>query len=303
MRTRATPPRCRAGSHGASGLCNADQVGIGIAYRYRYRHFRPSVRRCRGPIPIAIPIPSKVAQADQCSGGEELPAEHVGEDQRRDDGGVGLDDVLRRVDRELAPGDLLVRHRAGVGAVARRRIADLAEVAPASTSASCRSCSIIGTTQIGKSPAMPPPIWKKPIECCAERAAGTSRRARSCTRCRSARCSTFFTLPAMQCAAKMLPSVESSQPGTKSGRFFSPRPAASCRAGRSGRTSRARRCAAAVEELVRQAALAGASAACHSSAMTCSMRRIASSSGMQVSVTRLSWRSSSACSSCGVSSR
>ena len=32
---------------------------------------------------------------------------------------------------------------------------------------------------------------------------------------------TFLTSPAMQCAAKMLPSVESSQPGTKIGRFFS----------------------------------------------------------------------------------
>src|SRR5688572_16843920 len=26
-----------------------------------------------------------------------------------------------------------------------------------------RSCTSIGTTQMGKSPAMPPPIWKKPM--------------------------------------------------------------------------------------------------------------------------------------------
>jgi hypothetical protein len=32
---------------------------------------------------------------------------------------------------------------------------------------------------------------------------------------------TFFTSPAMQWPAYMLPSVESSQPGTKIGRFFS----------------------------------------------------------------------------------
>ena len=31
-------------------------------------------------------------------------------------------------------------------------------------SSRCRSCCSIGTTQIGKSPAMPPPIWKKPME-------------------------------------------------------------------------------------------------------------------------------------------
>jgi len=38
--------------------------------------------------------------------------------------------VLRRVDTELAPGDLFVGYRAGVTAVARGRVADLAEVAP-----------------------------------------------------------------------------------------------------------------------------------------------------------------------------
>lgn len=41
-----------------------------------------------------------------------LPAHDVGEDQRRDDRGVRLDDVLRSVDAELAPRDLLVGNRA-----------------------------------------------------------------------------------------------------------------------------------------------------------------------------------------------
>jgi len=41
-----------------------------------------------------------------------LPAEDVSEDERGDDRGVGLDDELGRVDGELAPGDLLVGHRA-----------------------------------------------------------------------------------------------------------------------------------------------------------------------------------------------
>ena len=34
---------------------------------------------------------------------------------------------------------------------------------------SCRSYLMLGTTQIGKSPAMPPPIWKKPIPLPLER--------------------------------------------------------------------------------------------------------------------------------------
>src|SRR5256885_13815113 len=60
-----------------------------------------------------------------------LPAEHPGEDQRGDDGGVGLDHEPLGVGIELAPGDLLVRHRARVGAVAGRGVADLTVVAPA----------------------------------------------------------------------------------------------------------------------------------------------------------------------------
>src|ERR1043166_8018935 len=58
------------------------------------------------------------------------PPQYVREHQWRDDRGVAFDDVLRGIGAELAPGDLLVRDGAGVGAVARRRVADLAEVAP-----------------------------------------------------------------------------------------------------------------------------------------------------------------------------
>src|SRR5688572_30172353 len=61
---------------------------------------------------------------------ESLPAENVREHERRNDRRVALDHVTGRIDSQLAPGDLLVRHRAGVRAVARRRIADLAKVAP-----------------------------------------------------------------------------------------------------------------------------------------------------------------------------
>ena len=83
----------------------------------------------------------------------------------------------------------------------------------------------MGTTQIGKSPAMPPPIWKKPIE-------PTPRRSgRAVFVYQSASVImysmpvrtvwTFLTSPRMQWAAYMLPSVASSQPGTHMGRFFS----------------------------------------------------------------------------------
>ena len=67
---------------------------------------------------------------------------------------------------------------------------------------------------------MPPPIWKKPM--------GVSSVAASYQAASSIMYSipvrTVCTLrmsPAMQWPAKMLPVVESSQPGTKMGRFFS----------------------------------------------------------------------------------
>ena len=75
----------------------------------------------------------------------------------------------------------------------------------------------MGTTQIGKSPAIPPPIWKKPIDACFEVVV---------YQCASAimysiPVRTVWTLPIVplrQCDAKMFPLVESSQPGTKIGR-------------------------------------------------------------------------------------
>src|SRR4051812_12191054 len=59
-----------------------------------------------------------------------LLPEHPRENQRRADRGVTLDDVLRGRAGQLAPSDFFVGHRAGVAAVARRRVADLAEIAP-----------------------------------------------------------------------------------------------------------------------------------------------------------------------------
>src|SRR5690606_28152524 len=47
-----------------------------------------------------------------------------------DDGGVGFYHVFWRVNRQLLPGDLLVRHSPGVRSITGGRIADLAEVAP-----------------------------------------------------------------------------------------------------------------------------------------------------------------------------
>jgi len=43
---------------------------------------------------------------------------------------IRLDDVFRRIDTQLAPGDLFVRNGSGIRAVARGRVADLAEITP-----------------------------------------------------------------------------------------------------------------------------------------------------------------------------
>src|SRR4051812_7450266 len=59
-----------------------------------------------------------------------LLVQDVGEDQWRDDRGVGLDDKAGSVHGELAPGDLLVGDGPAVGAVGRGAVGDLAEVAP-----------------------------------------------------------------------------------------------------------------------------------------------------------------------------
>ena len=50
--------------------------------------------------------------------------------QRRDNRCIRFDDVFRRLHAEFAPGDFFVGHRAGIAAVARGGIADLAEVTP-----------------------------------------------------------------------------------------------------------------------------------------------------------------------------
>src|SRR5229473_342413 len=75
-------------------------------------------------------IASSYADFGPVSPATSLPAEDFREHERRADRGVRLDDELRRVRGELAPRNLLVRHRARVRAVARRRVADLAEVPP-----------------------------------------------------------------------------------------------------------------------------------------------------------------------------
>src|SRR5438270_10085739 len=59
-----------------------------------------------------------------------LQAQHPGENQGRANRGVAFNHEFRSGGRELAPGNFLVRHRAGVAAVARRRVADLTEITP-----------------------------------------------------------------------------------------------------------------------------------------------------------------------------
>jgi hypothetical protein len=76
------------------------------------------------------------------------------------------------------------------------------------------------TTQIGKSPAMPPPIWKNPIFASLD-----SRVYQSASIVMYSMpvftVWTFSTSPVMTCPANIFPIVESSQPGTTIGRFFS----------------------------------------------------------------------------------
>ena len=102
--------------------------------------------------------------------------------------------------------------RAAVRAVRGRRLGDLAEVAPERDVSRRRSWCISGTTQIGKSPAMPPPIWKKPSRRCLvgllvpvdQRAHVLDAALHDAAVDVAARCTA---------ATNMLPSVESSQPG------------------------------------------------------------------------------------------
>jgi hypothetical protein len=83
----------------------------------------------------------------------------------------------------------------------------------------------MGTTQIGKSPAMPPPIWKNPIEPSPLRsflAVFVYHSASHVMYSMPVRTvCTFLISPVTTRPAYMLPSVASSQPGTMMGRFFS----------------------------------------------------------------------------------
>jgi hypothetical protein len=89
----------------------------------------------------------------------------------------------------------------------------------------CRSWWSIGTTQIGKSPAMPPPIWKKPIEpsplfsCLAVFVYHAGELGHVLDA--GAHRVDVLDVARDDVAANMLPRVESSQPGTMIGRFFS----------------------------------------------------------------------------------
>src|ERR1700738_4172336 len=131
------------------------------------------------------------------------PAQDVGEDEGGNDGGVGFDDEAGGVFPEFAPGDFFVGDCSGIGAVTGGGIADLAEIGPQ------RHVR-----------ALPPPIWKKPSGVLA--VSSVYHLASSIMYSTPLRITvTFFTLPPITCAANIFPSVESSQPGTKTGRSFS----------------------------------------------------------------------------------
>src|SRR6478672_10444867 len=69
--------------------------------------------------------------ASQQGHAQHLVTQDTGENERCHNSGVRLDDELRCRCRKLAPCDLLVWNSTRVRAVARGRIADLAEIAPA----------------------------------------------------------------------------------------------------------------------------------------------------------------------------
>ena len=156
------------------------------------------------------------------------------EDQRRDDGRVGLDDVLRRVGRRACP--RLSSRSAWRPSTSRNSwwIADLAEVAPARHGLLSRSCSQHGhhadrkvardsAADLEEPDATPSPKWRD-----------TNSPARIMYSMPVRTVCTLRMSPFMTWAEKTLPRVESSEPGTKIGRSGSPaaQPAnPSCRSG------------------------------------------------------------------------
>ena len=154
-----------------------------------------------------------------------LLPEHPGEDQRRANRRVAFDHELRRGSGELAPGDLLVRHRAGVAAVARCRIADLAKVTPQRHAGRSGPDAASARRRSENRPRCRRRSGKilSSLRDCATSSTSscTNRRARSCTRCRCGRCARSSLRRGSPRPAYMLPSVASSQPGTTIGRFFS----------------------------------------------------------------------------------
>src|SRR5690606_7399855 len=82
------------------------------------------------PSSLCVSLPSALCPLPFPLRSDYLPIQYLREDERCDDRCVAFDDVVGRVDAQLAPRDLLVGHGARVRAVARRRVADLAEVAP-----------------------------------------------------------------------------------------------------------------------------------------------------------------------------
>jgi len=59
-----------------------------------------------------------------------LPTKNVAKNERRHDRGIGVDHEPGSIHVELAPGDLLVGHRTGIGTVGGGGVADLGEVGP-----------------------------------------------------------------------------------------------------------------------------------------------------------------------------
>ena len=138
---RAKDPRTRSLGRRHAHLRGESAVRVELAFgrgddvalgpRHREAHGAAS-RWSRPALPVVLPeerlrvdrVPEVVLRE------RSLPTQNIGKQQGRHDGRVALDDELRSGFAQLAPGDLFVRHRTGVGSVACRRIRDLAEIRP-----------------------------------------------------------------------------------------------------------------------------------------------------------------------------
>ena len=172
--------------------------------------------RCLNRYLAAVPAMSLIPFAPFA-----LPAENFGENQRRNNCRVGFDDEFRRRRRRSLPQVIFSFGTAPeYDAVARGGIADLAEVAPERHDLADEVLvehRHDANREIARDAAADLEKADRGLFC--TRVAYHFASSIMYSMPERAVCE-FIDLPVMMRAAYMLPSVESSQPGTKIGRFF-----------------------------------------------------------------------------------